>query len=62
MKVKVSDIDYDTESDGVVHTDLDLPKEMILELDDDCEIEDAIADAISDQTGWCVLAFNFYFL
>jgi len=62
MKIKVTNIVYDTESDGVVHTDLDLPTEIILEIDKDCDIEDEIADTISNKTGWCVEGYNYEIL
>jgi len=62
MKIKVTDIVYDTESDGAVHTDLDLPTEMILEIDNDCDVEDEIADIISNKTGWCVEGYNYEIL
>ena len=62
MKVKVTDIVYDTESDGEINTDLDLPTEMIIDLGEDVDIEDEIADIISDKTGWCVEAYNYEIL
>jgi hypothetical protein len=62
MTIKVTDIVYDTESDGVIHTDLDLPKEMTLIIEDDVNIEDEIPNVISDNTGWCVVAYNYEIL
>ena len=61
MKVKVTDIVYDTESDGVIYdaTELKLPTELEIELVGDNDIESEIADAISDKTGWCVQGFNY---
>ena len=62
MKIKVTDIVYDTESDGVIHTDLDLPNEMTLIIEGDVDIEDEIANVISDTTGWCVEGYNYEIL
>ena len=59
MKIKVTNIVYDTESDGIVHTDLDLPSEMTLVIDGSLDVESEIADAISDKTGWCVEGYNY---
>jgi hypothetical protein len=61
MKVIVTDIVYDTESDGVIYdvTELGLPTEMEIELVGDNDIETEIADVISDLTGWCVEGFNY---
>jgi len=61
MKVKVTDIVYDTESDGVIYdaTELGLPTELEIELVGDNDIESEIADVISDLTGWCVQGFNY---
>jgi len=61
MKIKVTNIVYDTESDGEVH-DIDLPKEMILNIPNDCDIEDEIANQISNKTGWCIEGFNYEIL
>lgn len=55
-KVKVFDIDYDTDGMRVK-----LPKTLIIDVDDD-DIEDfdlVGADYISDITGWCVFSFNY---
>jgi len=61
MKAIVTDIVYDTESDGVIYdvTELKLPTEMEIELVGDNDIETEIADVISDLTGWCVEGFNY---
>lgn len=61
MKAIVTDIVYDTESDGVIYdvTELKLPTEMEIELVGDNDVESEIADAISDLTGWCVEGFNY---
>jgi hypothetical protein len=64
MKVKVTDIVYDTESDGVIYdaTELKLPTEFTIELVGDNDVENEIADTISDKTGWCVQGFNYEIL
>jgi hypothetical protein len=71
MKIKVTDIVYDTDidddsSDFVLNSDL--PSEIILEVDGLIDIEteiadqQSIADAISDTTGWCVSSYNYEIL
>ena len=64
MKAIVTDIVYDTESDGVIYdvTELKLPTEIEIELVGDNDIETEIADVISDLTGWCVQGFNYEIL
>jgi len=65
MKIKVTDIVYDTDDnwaqDGLCISveDLQLPNEMIVEVDGIIDIESEIADAISDTTGWCVNGYNY---
>jgi hypothetical protein len=59
MKVKVTNIVYDTDIDDdssqfVLNSDL--PSEMIVEVDGIIDVESEIADAISDRTGWCMLS------
>ena len=60
MKVKVTDIVYDT--DGIVSTEMNLPSEMILIVDGSLDVESEIADIISDKTGWCVEGYNYEIL
>ena len=62
MKIKVTDIVYDTADDEIAVEDLDLPNEMIVEVDGIIDIESEIADAISDTTGWCVSGYNYEIL
>jgi hypothetical protein len=58
---KCTEIQYDTDGE-----DVDLPTEIQIELserevsddDDDANIEELLADAISDETGWCVESFR----
>jgi hypothetical protein len=62
MKIKVTDIVYDTDIDDdssqfVLNSDL--PSEMIVEVDGIIDIDQEIADAISDLTGWCVGSYNY---
>jgi hypothetical protein len=54
QKYRVFDIDYDTDGQRV-----NLPKEMIIELDDSADPSLESADAISDATGWCVNSCSF---
>jgi len=49
MRIRCFDIDYDTDGE-----DVDLPQEIIIDLDDDEDPEYDSADAISDITGWCI--------
>ncbi len=65
MKVKVTNIVYDTDIDDdssqfVLNSDL--PSEMIVEVDGIIDVESEIADAISDLTGWCVQGYNYEIL
>jgi len=66
MKVKVTDIVYDTRDICDGHqwdqNELDLPSEMIVEVDGIIDVESEIADAISDRTGWCVEGYNYEIL
>ena len=48
MKVKVFNIEYDTDNEFV-----ELPQELILEVEDD------ICDAVSDETGFCVFSLQY---
>jgi hypothetical protein len=72
MKIKVTDIVYDTRDicDGHIwdQNELELPSEIILDVDGLIDIEteiadqQSIADAISDTTGWCVSSYNYEIL
>ena len=66
MKIKVTDIVYDTRDICDGHkwdqNELELPSEMIVEVDGIIDIESEIADAISDTTGWCVNGYNYEIL
>jgi hypothetical protein len=64
-QVKISNIIYDTDEEGA--TQAVAPKELTLEVSfdedpDDMapgEVEEAIAEAISERVGWC--AYSFYY-
>ena len=66
MKIKVTDIVYDTRDICDGHkwdqNELELPSEMIVEVDGIIDIESEVADAISDKTGWCVEGYNYEIL
>lgn len=62
MKIKVTDIVYDTGDEEIAVEDLDLPTGMIVEVDGIIDIESEVADAISDKTGWCVQGYNYEIL
>ena len=68
MKIKVTDIVYDTDDGwaqdglGISVEELQLPNEMIVEVDGIIDIESEIADVISDTTGWCVSSYNYEIL
>ena len=63
MKIKVTNIVYDTRDICDGHrwdqNELELPSEMIVEVDGIIDIESEVADAISDKTGWCVEGYNY---
>ena len=50
MKVKVFNIEYDTDGEFV-----ELPKELFLEV----EFEEDICDVVSDETGFCVFSLQY---
>ncbi|MCE6959617.1 hypothetical protein LAZ40_11215 [Cereibacter sphaeroides] len=56
MKVRIHDIDWDTEGEEV-----DLPKEVILDTDKEGigDVAMEAADWLSDNHGWCVNGFSF---
>lgn len=58
MTIRVTDIVYDTDGE----TDLDLPSEMTLVINESLDIETLIVDTISDSTGWCVQGYNYEIL
>ena len=57
MKIRAYDIDWDT--DGEDPNALDLPREVVIDLDAE-GIEDPdqqVADWLSDRYGWCINRF-----
>jgi hypothetical protein len=50
MKIKTTKIDWDTDGE-----DIDLPQSVELEVED----EEEIADALSDNFGFCVFSFEY---
>lgn len=54
MKVKVFGIVWDTDGE-----DVDLPSEVTLEVSEDTDLENEIADILSDKYGWCVLSVDY---
>jgi hypothetical protein len=58
MKITCTQIVYDIDDED---PPLDLPSTMAVIVDDNLcgyELEEAIANAISDETGWCVTSFK----
>jgi len=51
------DIQYDTDGDEALANSL--PKEIVVDLDEDAEPSLEIADAVSDKTGFCIFGCNF---
>jgi len=57
MRVKFFDIEWDTE--GETLDACGLPSECVLEVEDDIDIEEEGADALSDQYCYCVFGFSY---
>ncbi len=55
MEIKVSNIKYDTDGKNVSG----LEDNMILDVPDGTDIDDEIADIVSDETGWCILSCDY---
>jgi hypothetical protein len=53
MKVRVFNIRYDGGTVDEICT-AKLPKRMTVEVDDDFDVKEEIADVVSDLTGWAV--------
>ena len=65
MLVKFSDIQWDTSdsSDEINEAPIpELPKEVVLEVDADTDIEEEGADVLSDKYGFCVFGFSYEIL
>jgi hypothetical protein len=54
MKVKVMNIDWDTDGESV-----DLPTEVVVDMDADLELSLEIANAVSDRYGFCINKCDF---
>ena len=46
---KVTNVEWETDGE-----DVDLPQSFVIELDDECNPRDEMADAISDKYGWLI--------
>ena len=49
MKVRAFNIDWDTDGKKI-----DLPDECVVELDDDQDPHEDLAEVLSEKYGWCV--------
>ncbi len=62
MKIKVTDIVYDTTDNEELYLNMDLPTELVFDIDGDSDdsddIEYEIVDAIGNITGWTVKSFK----
>lgn len=54
MKVRAFNIDWDTDGKKI-----DLPDECVVELDDDQDPHEDLANVLSDEYGWCVNGCNY---
>lgn len=56
-KVKATDIEWDTDGKKIS----DLPDTTIIEIEheDDDDLEDLVADTLSDKFGFCIFSFNY---
>jgi len=62
--VKVTDIIYDLEGEDLTPEELlALPRELVLQApageEDNTVDEDELVDLISDETGWCIMGYNY---
>jgi hypothetical protein len=76
MKIEVTSVDFDFESDGEILPDQEQEEVIrkvvgtIYDMDDlgvdfcstDEEIDEALTDAITDQTGWCIKNIDYNFI
>jgi len=59
MTIKVTHIVYDTTDNEEQYLDMDLPTELVFDIDGDSDdIEYDIVDAIGNITGWTVKSFK----
>ena len=54
MLIHFTDIMWDTDGEAV-----DLPADVVLEVDDNLDVATEGADVLSDKFSWCVESFNF---
>lgn len=60
-KIHISEIEWDTEdaNEGVSSLEIStLPTETTIEVEDDFDVEDDVADLLSDLYGFCVVSFE----
>ena len=57
MKIRLYNIDWDTDGE-----DIDLPQDVIREVENDFDIINDGADLLSDEYGWCVFGFDYEIL
>ncbi len=57
MKIKTFNIEYDTDGDKELAESL--PKEFEFEFEDIDDVENRLADFISDKTGFCVFKCDY---
>jgi len=55
MKIKAFNIKYDTDGEDIS----DLPDEITFDISADVDVENEIADLVSDKTGWCVFSVEY---
>lgn len=53
LTVRIHSIIYDTDGED----DIDLPAEFVVTVEDSEELEDALSDLITEQTGFCHRGF-----
>jgi len=59
MKLKITDIKFDLSHETISKQQADELENRVKDKVWVVETEDDLADAISDQTGWCVLSINY---
>jgi len=61
MKIKVIDIVYDTTDNEELYLNMDLPTELVFDIDGDGDSDDVeyeIVESIGNITGWTVKSFK----
>lgn len=53
MRVRLSEIVWDTEGASV-----ELPQEVVVQVEDDFDVVEDAADLLSDMFGWCVVSLQ----